>query len=99
MSNLWFVYKSDNYEGIQFDEEVYTHYEEADKKRIKKLKTFINAQIHDGNAFNVEKYEGDYDAYIVGVIDGNGNYDDYDFVVTKLKTIDDTDKQKEEAIK
>ena len=44
MSNLWFVYKSDNYEGIQFNEEVYTHYEEADKKRIKKLKTFINAQ-------------------------------------------------------
>lgn len=95
MNDIWFVYKSDNYEGIQFDEKVYTHYEDANKQRIEKLKEFIDAQIKDNNTFEVGKSEGDYDVYTVGVMDGNKNYDYYDFVVTKLKVIDNVDKQKE----
>lgn len=70
MNDIWFVYRSNNYEEIQFVEEVYTHYSGS--------------------------Y---YDVYTVSVMDGNKNYDYYDFVVTKLKVIDNVDKQKEEATK
>lgn len=86
MSDMWFVYQSDNFEGAQFNNEIFTDYDLALKQVRKDVKKFIEVQIDDEQNFKVSRTKNDKeDAYLVEVKDGNSNYDDYYFSIVRFE--------------